>query len=83
MYVGEILIYFGYALLAQHWLPWVVNSIFWFGIFRTNMMKKDKSISRHKGFAEYAEKSGMLFPTFSLSDIPALFVSQKSASKKD
>jgi len=28
------------------------------------MIKKDKSLSRYKGFKEYKNKSGLIFPKF-------------------
>ena len=61
-YLGEILIYFSFALLAQHWLPFVILSVFAALIFVPNMRKKDESLSRYPEFAAYKERSGLLFP---------------------
>jgi protein-S-isoprenylcysteine O-methyltransferase Ste14 len=61
-YFGEILIYFSYALMSLHWIPFVVLSAWIFGFFVRNMLRKDKSLSRHADFAAYKSRTGLLFP---------------------
>jgi len=61
-YLGEILIYVSYAIMSLHWIPFVVLAAWVFGFFVRNMMRKDKSLSRHPGFAEYKGRTGLLFP---------------------
>lgn len=61
-YLGEICIYFGFALLVQHWLPFAILGLFAAMLFVPNMRKKDKSLSRYPEFAEYKENSGLLLP---------------------
>ena len=61
-YLGEILIYLGFAMLAQHWLPFAILGLVTALIFVPNMLKKDKSLSRYPEFAAYKERSGMLLP---------------------
>jgi protein-S-isoprenylcysteine O-methyltransferase Ste14 len=61
-YLGEILIYLGFAILAQHWLPFIILGAFFAGIFVPNMLKKDRSLSRYPGFAAYKNNSGLLIP---------------------
>lgn len=61
-YLGEILIYFSYALMSMHWLPFVVLGAWVFGFFVRNMLKKDKSLSHYPDYAEYKRHSGLLFP---------------------
>jgi steroid 5-alpha reductase family enzyme len=61
-YLGELLIYLSFALLAMHWLPYVVLAGFGFGVFLPNMREKDESLSRYPGFAAYRERSGLLLP---------------------
>ena len=64
-YVGEVLIYSGFALMScGAWQPWVVNLLFWLGIFLPNAAKKDKSLSRHEGWEKYKQHSGKFFPGF-------------------
>lgn len=61
-YLGEILTYTSFAMLAQHWLPFVILGFMAAITFIPNMRKKDKSLSRYPEFAAYKERSGMLFP---------------------
>lgn len=61
-YLGEILIYFSFALLTLHWLPFVILGGFIVGIFIPNMLKKDRSLARYPEFAAYQANSGLLFP---------------------
>jgi protein-S-isoprenylcysteine O-methyltransferase Ste14 len=71
-YLGEILIYLGFALLTQHWLPLAILSLFAALVFVPNMRKKEQSLSRYPEFAAYQERSGLL--------LPKLFVSKSSLS---
>jgi len=61
-YLGEILIYLGFAMLAQHWLPLLILGLFTALVFVPNMRKKDQSLTRYPEFAAYKERSGLLFP---------------------
>lgn len=61
-YLGEILIYFSFAMLAMHWLPFLILAGFIGGVFLPNMLKKDQSLSRYPEFASYQANSGLLFP---------------------
>ena len=60
-YLGELLIYLSYALLAAHWLPFVVLGG-WLTSFFVRMRRKDRSLSRHPEFAAYRARTGLLFP---------------------
>lgn len=66
-YLGEILIYSGFAMLAQHWLPFVILAGFMAGIWIPNILKKDKSLSRYPEFADYKANSGLLLPQLFLA----------------
>ena len=61
-YLGEILIYSGFALLSMHWLPFLILAVWVFGYFLRNMWQKDKSLSRYEGWEEYKKNSGLLLP---------------------
>lgn len=61
-YLGEILIYTSFAMLAQHWLPFAILAGFAAILFIPNMLKKDKSLSRYSEFAAYKENSFLLLP---------------------
>lgn len=64
-YLGEIFIYSGFAMLAMHWLPFMILGGYVVGIFIPNMIKKDKSLSRYSDFEKYKKNSGFLWPKFS------------------
>jgi steroid 5-alpha reductase family enzyme len=66
-YLGEILIYFGFALLTQHWLPFAILGMFFILVFVPNMRKKDQSLSRYPEFAAYKARSGLLLPKLFVS----------------
>ena len=61
-YLGEILIYSSFALLAQHWQPWLILGTFAVAVFLPNMRKKDQSLARYPEFAAYQARSGLLLP---------------------
>ncbi|GGA36868.1 isoprenylcysteine carboxylmethyltransferase family protein [Okeania sp. KiyG1] len=61
-YLGEIFIYLAFAMLVQHWLPYLILGAFVAAIFIPNMLKKDKSLSRYPEFAEYQANSGLIIP---------------------
>lgn len=63
-YLGEMCIYLSFAILAQHWLPFLILGGFIAGIFIPNMIKKDKSLARYPEFAAYKQRSGLIFPKF-------------------
>ncbi|TVQ12311.1 MAG: DUF1295 domain-containing protein [Leptolyngbya sp. DLM2.Bin27] len=63
-YLGEILIYLSFAMLAMHWLPFAFLGLFGAVVFVPNMLKKDKSLSRYPEFADYKARSGLLLPKF-------------------
>jgi steroid 5-alpha reductase family enzyme len=63
-YLGEVLIYSAFAMLAQHWIPWTVNFIYWGVLFIPSMLTKDKSLSRYPTFAAYKQRSWLFFPKY-------------------
>ena len=79
-YLGEILIYLGFAMLAQHWLPLLILGSFFAFVFAPNMVKKDKSLSRYPEFAAYKERSGLLLPKLFVSDSVESSVEVKEAN---
>lgn len=60
-YFGEMLIYLGFAVLAQSWIPFIALA-YWWAFFIRNMMNKDKSMSRHPEFAEWKKQTGLFIP---------------------
>ena len=69
-YLGEVLIYGSFAMLTQHWLPFLILFGFVAGVFVPNMLKKDKSLSRYPEFAAYKERSGLLLPRLFVPTAP-------------
>lgn len=61
-YLGEIMIYSAYALLASHWAAWLILGYACVCVFFPRMLVKDASISRHPGWAEYKARSGLIIP---------------------
>lgn len=61
-YLGEMLIYLGFAILPMHPVPFLILAGFILGIFVPNMRKKDQSLSRYPEFADYQAQSGLIWP---------------------
>jgi steroid 5-alpha reductase family enzyme len=53
-YLGEILVYLSFALLASHELVYGFLAIVWGVLFMSLMMNKDLSLARKPGWAEYS-----------------------------
>jgi len=62
-YLGEMLLYGTFALVAQHWFPWAVLAWVWLGIFLPNMLAKEASMSRYPQWAAYQARTGMVLPS--------------------
>lgn len=61
-YFGELLIYLGFVSLAWHWFPFVWLAAMILAVWVPNMIKKDKSLSRYKGFEGYKKSSALFIP---------------------
>jgi protein-S-isoprenylcysteine O-methyltransferase Ste14 len=61
-YLGEMMVYASFALLAWHWIPAIVLAYIWGTLFSANMAKKEARMSRHPEWAEYKRKSWWLVP---------------------
>ncbi len=61
-YLGEMLLYASFAVVAGHVLPWIVLAWVWIGIFLPNMLGKEASMSRYPEWAAYKARTGMLLP---------------------
>ena len=61
-YLGELLIYLGFTLLAIDWAPIIALFLFIAIIWIPNMIKKDKSLSRYSEFENYKKKSYKFIP---------------------
>ena len=61
-YFGELLIYSSFALLAMHWIPWVVLLLFIILVWAPNMLRKDKSLAKYDNFEDYKKGSKLFIP---------------------
>jgi steroid 5-alpha reductase family enzyme len=61
-YFGELLIYFSFALLALHWVPFIVLAAWVIFYWLPRMVKKDKVLAKLPGFASYQEKTRLFIP---------------------
>jgi protein-S-isoprenylcysteine O-methyltransferase Ste14 len=61
-YLGELLIYIGFGLLAMHWLPLVVIALFIAIVWLPNMRRKDRSLARYPEFAAYKQRTKLFIP---------------------
>ena len=61
-YLGEMMIYGSFALMVWHWLPLVVLTWVWLGIFAVNMIMKEVSMSRYPDWAGYKDHTWWLVP---------------------
>ncbi len=61
-YLGEMMVYSAFALLAWHWIPALVLAFFWGTMFSTNMVMKEVSMSRYADWAAYRKRSWWLIP---------------------
>jgi protein-S-isoprenylcysteine O-methyltransferase Ste14 len=61
-YLGEMILYASFAVVAGHWLPWLVLAWVWLGLFVPNMLGKEASMSRYPEWAAYKARTGMLLP---------------------
>lgn len=61
-YLGELLIYSSFALVVRRWIVWGVLLFNILIHWIPSMLRKDRSLARYPEFAEYAARSGLLFP---------------------
>ena len=61
-YLGELLIYLGFSMLAMNWIPIIALLSFVLIIWIPNMIRKDKSLSKYDNFNEYKKQSSTFFP---------------------
>jgi protein-S-isoprenylcysteine O-methyltransferase Ste14 len=61
-YLGEMMLYASFAVVAGHWLPWLVLAWVWLGVFLPNMLRKEASMARYAEWPAYKARSGLLLP---------------------
>lgn len=61
-YLGEMMIYFTYALVGTSYIPYLILSVIWSVLFYPNMVMKDKRILEKKNGYDYIDSTSMLNP---------------------
>ena len=63
-YLGVLLIYLGFGLLAMHWPPLLVILLFVTFYWLPDMRRKDRSLSRYPEFEAYRQRTWLFIPCF-------------------
>lgn len=61
-YLGELMIYVGFAMLSMSWMGYIGITLFFVFVFIPGMLRKEKSLSRYPKYAEYKRRTGFLWP---------------------
>jgi protein-S-isoprenylcysteine O-methyltransferase Ste14 len=61
-YLGEVMIYTAFAILARSYVASAVLIYFIVAIFVPNMRKKDKSLEKYATFADYKARTNLIVP---------------------
>lgn len=61
-YLGEMMLYASFAVVAGHVVPWLVLAWVWLGLFVPNMLRKEHSMARYPEWPAYRARSGFLWP---------------------
>ena len=61
-YLGEMMVYGSFAVVAGHVVPWLVLAWVWLFVFVPNMLRKEHSMSRYPEWPAYVARSGFLWP---------------------
>ncbi len=70
-YLGEMMLYASFAIVAGHVVPWIVLAWVWGGVFLPNMLRKDASMSRYPEWPAYKAATGLLLPRLSTPESAA------------
>lgn len=68
-YLGEIMLYASFNVIAQVEIVWYVYMVVWCVVFTSRMIAKDYSLSMKNGWEQYKTKTWMLLPKFFSSSI--------------
>ncbi|EQC28692.1 hypothetical protein SDRG_13567 [Saprolegnia diclina VS20] len=61
-YLGEMMLYLSFALLARHLFPFAVLALIWSLLFLSNMTTKELSFRNKEGGPAYMARTGFLIP---------------------
>ena len=66
-YLGEMLLYAAFAVMAQSWLYWTFLWATWSHVFLVNIYWKELSLTRKEGWEQYSRSSWLLLPLPAMS----------------
>ena len=66
-YLGEMMVYGSFAVVAGHLVPWLGLGWVWLFVFVPNMLRKEHSMSRYPEWSAYVARSGFLWPRLIVS----------------
>jgi len=61
-YLGEIMIYFGFAVMANSYIGYAIVCSIWATLFTAGILAKENSFMKKDGWHEYSQKSLVLLP---------------------
>jgi protein-S-isoprenylcysteine O-methyltransferase Ste14 len=61
-YLGEIMVYSGFAITVGLIWPWIVLAYWWITFFLVNMYMIEASLSRYPEWTSYKDRTGMILP---------------------
>jgi protein-S-isoprenylcysteine O-methyltransferase Ste14 len=61
-YLGEMMVYGSFAVVAGHPVPWIVLAVVWTLVFVPNILRKEVRMARHADWAAYRARTGLLLP---------------------
>lgn len=61
-YLGELLIYLSFVVVAFHWLPFVILALAVLFLWLPYMWRKDRSLARYPGFKAYRQRTWLFIP---------------------
>lgn len=71
-FLGEMLTYLSFAVMAEHYLSYLVLLALTLFAFIPGMLRKEKSLSRYENFKEYKQSADFFIPKFSIGPLAFL-----------
>lgn len=68
-YLGEMLLYSGFAMVTGNWMSYGILVSIWTFLFWPSMLMKDGSLMKKRGWNEYRQHSYMLLPRVFRPDV--------------
>ena len=61
-YLGEMMLYFSFALVCNHWVAYAIVVWVWVSLFSLRIFQKELSLKQKPGWKAYKEQSWILLP---------------------